>query len=1313
MADQYFVSPESNEVVAIPEENAQKALSLKYAPASESQIAAFKAKDEALKSPVSSFFKRAAESAVSALSPTDIAYGALALPTATEAAEIVGKTLADYTPDWAKKASAALTVGTALEKQRALEKYGVADVERAGRETMQAAIRPLTVESLEIASGLTTPEAYRARAETGPKVTLPLLGETPVADLVGLVGAATLPRKLAKVAISGRAKAAEAAAAEAAHVDALDSARRLLAEKANASALTREAAIIGQPSVLLGPEEQIAQRMARVLEAPTPDLAATMKAATEAGEKVVESAAAAEARAQLLAKIPGGEKIARGFEKALKAGADANALELVGNVAGRPVSRLVETSARNLIEKAPALSKAPQAVKDIVARALATGAGSAADMALLSLGQIPQEELLGDTRVTAEQALANMKNAALSGFKLGAVIGGAPPAIVSGVDAIGAASSKIRNAFLDLYPRVSAPLTGASAESYAALESMRDSLSRPDAVDLIERKIAETMGPEPKPPTPMPAAPTVAVTTDLPTEPAAYEARPRPTLEFDQQAPGKPKLWDLVSVPKANEVKLKPVDFDRVASELAKEMQGRSDMVDDLLVNFNTKIRRAEEAPLINHYYDVLAEQVRSGFEEQLAGRKPTAKDNQFLMGLMQKVYEVPRDEATRLSTKAKEIIKQVANDEPRAVPLQTLMKLDALADEMANLATDQRALPSDVADKIGDIKRRAFDLTKPRVRGEVILQEEQIARRAANDFGHEIIRSLENDKLWGDNAVREQMVNKALTNYTTSRANVLGDLGVTEQVGIKTKEKIFDPGEIKKLFSKLTSAEQDTVLRHFQEHEAAVDALVNQIKISAKKYEGPHNLSAVSEAMGRTAKAYTAAESEFFSKLDNDYALQMNEKLRADAEQFNRYLKKLNSDLTSDYKKQVKAFEEAEAEAQKKFEQAKLEYVEQEGVRRLEASEAMAKYKAEIEDTKNALAQAKQAFKERQQTIDAENLRAKEAFDNQLAMRRGAVDRQIKLLNQGAKLGALGDTVKMLKYFGGRVVAGGAVLSGHPVLGAAIATGDVLYNPIRTYRTISALEKAARKTQAATEDFVDWAAGYRKSVPAEYKPETAGMSAAQKRKLFEERTRMVEDLSTPRGMEDHLDRMASEIDGAAPKIAAYSRTVSATALAYLRNAIPQPPPGLSPMQQAAYVAPDNKVNEYMQKHDTVENPTGALYRVAEGSATQAEVNTLNAVYPLMMQDVRQRMLKRLRETPDMPANRRRVISRMLGIDIDGAISAGATAQKTYLEQNRPPAIPKPIGSQIPSGRAAALNVAGREAQDTVDRREDQRGARR
>jgi len=241
----------------------------------------------------------------------------------------------------------------------------------------------------------------------------------------------------------------------------------------------------------------------------------------------------------------------------------------------------------------------------------------------------------------------------------------------------------------------------------------------------------------------------------------------------------------------------------------------------------------------------------------------------------------------------------------------------------------------------------------------------------------------------------------------------------------------------------------------------------------------------------------------------------------------------------------------------------------------------------------------------------------------------------------------------------------------------------------------------------------VDWAAGYRKSVPAEYRPKTGDLSTSGRRELFEERKRLIEDLSTTRGMQDHLENVASEIDGVAPKIASHSRMVSAVALSYLRNSIPQPPPGLSPMQQAKYVAPDNKVNEYMQKYDAVENPTGALYRVAEGSATQHEVEALNTVYPLMMQDVRQRMLKRLRENPDMPAQRRRTISRLLGVDIDGATSAGAAAQQTYLQQNQPAVAPKNVGAQMPAGRAGALNVANRLSQDTVDRREDQRGARR
>jgi hypothetical protein len=1290
MAEKFFVRPADGEVVAIPEENEQKALDRKYVPATDAQVADFKARDEAAASPVSSFVKRGVESVLPIFNPADWAYGALSLPTQRETSGIVSEYLAQKPWGWAQDVSKAISAGQALQQAQQ-----PVDVERTGREAIKDIIRPITTPELEVELGVTTPEAYRARAEVAPKVNLPLLGETPVPDLLGLVAASTLPRAIAKrTALSTAGKSVRLAEAEAASVDAVDRARQLLHEKAEAGALTQEGAALRSSKVALAPEVEKAAQLQRVLEKPPIDLREAMEEATKAGEQVAQASAAVEARKAFFSKFPKGERLAQRAEQIIKAAPDASTLEIISNVAGRPISQAVERSTLNLIEKSP-LSRAPQVVKDIVARGLATGAGSSADMALMSLGMIPQEEMLGDTRITGEQAMAGMSRGALKGFLPGAVLGAAPPAIIGTANAVSKASEGVRNVFVDLYRTVSPMVTELNPETQQMLESMRSEFDAKalikDPVDLIRARLDEQT---PKPIAPRPAEQIgqMPVVTDMPMQPPEYVAGPKPKLEFDLERPVEPQYVPKPAAP------LKPiikeVDLDPIAIDLTKKLQERDDLVGDLRRQFTTDIRRVEEREMINHEFELRAERATSDFQEELGGRPLTKKDQTALNKRIKLIMDQPKAESLTLADAIDKIVKDTVENEPRAVEASVMNKLTDLAEKTRDLAKRKDLSPGDYAHELGVIKHQAYDLTKERV----VTQAEQTAKSAANKVGRLFIDSLENEGKWGASAVREQLGNRALLEESLANENLMNLFGIKEKTGIKRTQKVYDANAVKKFLSNLSGAEMDTLFRRFQERERAIEGLVEQVKLSSEKYEGATNIPDVVDSISRTAKAFEEGQAKYLQKIVDEHAISEHERMAADYKQTVREITKQNNKIKAEYDAEISAYEQLKAEAEKKLADAKEQYPLQEAEKRADAAQKLADYKEELRVIESRMNEAKQEIQKKQQVVDKQAALEVERFNQRLAGRKQAIDRQMELLKKSWKFGMVKDAAIALG------------IHANPIVGALATSYRVLANPVSTYKALDLVEKAARSTRNATYDIVDWASGYSPKRPAGVRP-AKPLSMEQQRELYQQRAKELRELSTPKGMSDHLKSVALDIETAAPKIAAHSRMASAAAIAYLNSTAPKPPPGLAPMQQANWMPPDHKIIEQNQRQDAVENPVGTLYRMAEGSATKAETETMDVVYKALMADVRERMLRRMKENPNMPAERRRMMSRMLNVDIDGSAAAGAAAQQVYGAQNTP--IKPAVGSQIPISRAAALNVSARESMDTVDRRTDQEGARR
>ena len=269
-----------------------------------------------------------------------------------------------------------------------------------------------------------------------------------------------------------------------------------------------------------------------------------------------------------------------------------------------------------------------------------------------------------------------------------------------------------------------------------------------------------------------------------------------------------------------------------------------------------------------------------------------------------------------------------------------------------------------------------------------------------------------------------------------------------------------------------------------------------------------------------------------------------------------------------------------------------------------------------------------------------------------------------------------------------------------HPVLAAAATAAK---NPVATYKVLDLLERSARATETKAKAFVDYLGNGDRKALRVLESGLVPRSMKQEREQYDERVKKINKLAANVDeMESHLNGTVAGLDAAAPNVAGHAKNVASTAVMALAQAVPKPPPGLAPFQQANWKPNDAQVREWNRTYDAIAKPTTVLHGMANGTATQKEIDMVNAVYGALMNNIRERVVQQLKDNPNVPAPRRLMLSKALGIDVDGSPALGITAQSVYGAQ-APQQAP-----QMKIGQAKGLGVAGREARETAAWREAQ-----
>lgn len=1232
MADpsQYLVHPDTGETVVVDPEWVERAKAKQFTPASEQQIKAYDARVAVAEAPITSAIKSIGEQALEAIAPTSLLRGAALMGglRAKEEAEIArtGREIM------------AAARGKPVEPPTALETTMAA----TAKPLLGAAemLEPLTPTGAIIRAGITTPEAVQARVEVLGRVpeAIPFVGSMPVTSLVGLAGAVTVPGGLSRLgkSLSGKSLGAKALAAE--------------EEAAAAAAQSRQLAIEG---------------------AAGPVVAEAQKVAENAALKVTEAADAAAARRALLAKVPGGERIAQTIEKALEVPDQASALNVVNRLVGGPIARATEQSTRTLAALAPGLRASPVA-QEIVTKAISQGAGSAADMALFSLGVTSQEDILGDHKMTAERALANMGHAIIDGAFLGAVGGALPPATSASLDALGRSVRGINNWIERNIVRPGVKMTTeARPESVDVIAERRADLGRPVgellAEEMERREPMAVSAPVMLEPTVRPA----------PFEPGLPPQRIVPEVGMLPVTAGKPivpfpEMLPEAPLPMPEPIKaptLSPVEMERASLDFATYLEQAKKAMLKAQKEF-TPIRSAEERALIDDYYSgekILKEQIRQASQlKQSAVKIGQKKLDALMTKIKDDIEQVPRNKILQIADEITGRINALGEQDAGVIPVSTMKNVEALVQQLRDIGKSKKS-PSSVADTAGTVARSLFELGRGPREGVTITLQEQRANRLAFDAGHLVRDFLIDPEMFGPAAARELSIRTALTSADVTMQNLIKRFGKRRKTGPTSYEYVADPGKIYAHLEQRGTPSAvlgDQAINDFRN--SMRDMYLN-MKESAKYYRGETMIPELGVKLGNMAKAFDAAEAEAVKAASNKALEQEFAAKKAERQK-----------LIKDIKAEQSARDGLRDDLERRIREADKERAD--------------KAKLELEQWKVDNSAKKAAADARIEAWDV----AEKARLDEVKAQQDAFDAEVKRRRD------------LTREEAGKLTAG----SSNPLIEIARKGTIVAKDPVRIYKSIAAIERAAKLTESKAKSFANAVVKTDRLALAALKPAKMSRTPQDERKEYAERSsKLLKLANDPDEMARHLERVTEATVDAAPKISGHVKDVTSAGIMSLVNSMPAPPPTLSPYQKSNWQPTDAQVREFNRKYDAVTDPTSVLYRMAQGSATKGEIDTVNQVYGNLMRDVRQNVIDSLGDQKNIPADRRMILSQMLGIDVDGAPALGLTAQSVYGSLAQPPPQKQ---QQMPVSRAKGLRVAERSAEyDTNARQNAQLGARR
>lgn len=1120
------------------------------------------------------------------------------------------------------------------------------------------AFAPLVTRAVETKLGITTPEAIRAREEEFPgmgwaamaaSIVTPAGIETALEKGAMRVGRKALVAKGSAV-LSGYEAERALDATRKATLPALAEADAAVVRATEDVALARGA----------GTPQEIAEAEGR--------LVAAQKNAAQAQSIYDSAISAAEGRLspeRLPAATPAEARKAaaeafKAQEAAIKASTDAEtyaaradllkslgkkraptAMNLVSEGIGRPIVEASEQAANAAINRIPGVNRAPQIVKNIVAKGIANGLGSAAEGAVFSLGHVANEDVLGpDHRLTGEQILAAMEDGAWFGLKIGGALGAGMPAAKGIGNAVASATAKTRDAMNRWYGDFAVRRTGARPDTLQVAYDTRARFLTEDPGAVIEQEILNRRPAPPEPVAPiMPEAPTP---TPIPEKPLPYKPETFPAFEPETKL-GRPAPPEL-----------RPVDFDKAAFEVSDALDNELEQVDRMHKSFYQERAPAEDIPLVNEYYDGLIRSERTkakdAYLESIGGKTRSAAEHEQLQVIMREAVNEakarPARELDRLIEHAKGVIKTTIQDEPRAKPIGVIRAMKQIVADLEK-SRSNATLPSDFATAIDIGKRRFYELGEEPGYGVVETSVDQIGRQAARDAGKEFLLSRLDADLWGDAAARTERRNDAFTDYSAALRDFEGLISYPEAKGVAGMGRRVDPEKIRKWLENKDRPAGERLNRAYERYTAARDRLAYEFKVSTRRAEGATELGPAEGAIEQTARAYEDAQATILADAQNQIQAAERKALEGEIARLNEEIANRNEIRKAEHEALEREFNAAE------------------GAKKEEAAQRIAEWKIEEVAIKERNEKAVEAYEQKLSELKKKHVEETKQWKQQLKDREADAADQVKILKYGMSAGSPAENV-LIGYLAGK--------SKNPVIkGSAVAYKGgkaFLEDPIRAYRRLAWMEKKVNSIRRfINEDVDNFIFGPRRGIKSVGM--AAGMLSGDALDTEYERIKKeIRKLSAdPLARHAALDAATEPIETIAPKTADAVQNTLATAQAVVEARVPKPPANLAPVAKANWKPTTAEKKRLVNAYDIVNNPKNAARRILAGASTADERQIMDDVYPAMMEMMRQRIIKNMRDNPQLDRQRAAIAGQILGVDLTGDLDLGISAQQQYQMQ--------------------------------------------
>lgn len=994
-----------------------------------------------------------------------------------------------------------------------------------------------------------------------------------------------------------------------------------------------------------------AARAGAALAAEETAAAAALEAGNVEGVTLAQRALAAAPRVQAL-------------EAAAK---QSKTAQLIDAASGRQIFEGTKNAFRRAADVLPGLSNASPVAKDIVAKSLALPVGSAIEGALYRTGQIADETALGRQDLSAEKILSEISEDALFSGGIAGALGLGVAGAYKTIKGARAATSKIRDYMVDRFPEFSASVTGGDVDDIRYITQRRAEIKQKGLRDLIGERVA------------MPEAPTLR-------EVSGPEPMVTPPLRSTIPMPEAPVKR---TVPTVAPEALRPSEANKVAKELSDMLEARKSAMDGLEMYANAELRKIEMPRLIKMRLQRQTKELEQGMMESLAGRTPSFAEDIMLEQIRsgEAAAKPYRDAAEGLLGNARSLYGMT--DDPAKYPSVVRRAMGDFVERFESfLAANPE--PDAIHSKIKKLKQEVFDMPAGKTREEMaqIAAAKRDAGGAFNRLYGQFAEFLSDVDLWGFAGKREAEFNRMLTERDPiKREHLKGFFKKVAAPGGKTVYEVDREG----IATAIKQLRIDPVTKTPDESSVAFFNNLNRLLSSDSK---------VIEEVERTAQY----ANENFNKEMLEATLQEVRRTIGNAAD-EGLLRAANAAKKAEAKlAQVERRAEV-AKANEEFAAAKAEYKRLEGL----ATEDARAARAELEQVIDSQRRTIEAYKEQRVAAAAEFSEAKSLYQEMLKERNADIDARLKTLGAGASAGGLKDALGII----GTGALVGKFVSPFLAVPIEMAAGSLLLasNPAKTLKTFAELERLIQKTNAKIDVGVSKLTGIPTRVTAELPVSSLAVgSATAERAKFREIAKTITALQRDDDLSSHLEDSTGPLRYDAPGISTNADATTSRAAMYLAGNLPKPPPNLPPMLATKWEPSDAQVREFNTLYRTVDQPTSILADAGRGTLVRKQVEAVSVVYPELTAEIRQRIIDGLEENPNISAPRRRVISMILGVDIDGQTGPqiGMAAQSVYGSQPQ-----EPQGAQLKAYQGRALNMDSRSARETSEWRKAQEGVGR